>query len=118
MCHLLPSIKCAEPNVPPTLLGNMNRHAPVATNFRETRLVAFTVEDFETRPPLCTPKSTEGPKAFSLLMLFNVNKTLVIDACCGEAHRYTTKQNNENLIARSTTVPTPVLDLSRSCFGH
>ena len=64
MCHLLLSIPCAEPYLPPTRLGNMNRLAPVATNLRETRLVMFTVEDINACRPLCTPNSstvTQGP---------------------------------------------------------
>ena len=135
MCYVLLSIKCAEPHLPLTPLGNMNRLAPVATNQRETRLVTFTVESFNACRPLCPTNSstvtqgpsgrqaetesgqpskhpyghwhvekkqaclcswscnvhwTEGPKALSHVMLFNIKEAIVIDACCGETHRHTT----------------------------
>ena len=173
MCYVLLSIKCAEPRLTLTPLGNMNRLAPVATNQRETRLVTFTVESFNACRPLCPTNSstvtqgpsgrqaetesgqpskhpyghwhvekkqacpcfwscnvhwTEGPKALSHVMLFNIKEAIVIDACCGETHRHTTFTKNlecpttrcklNATLGRTTTVPTPVLGLSRCCLGR
>ena len=44
---------------------------------------------------------TEGPKVFSLVMLFKSKEELVIRACCGKTHRHTTIKKHENLITRS-----------------
>ena len=79
----------------------MKRRAPIATNRRETRLVPFPVEDLDSRPLLCTPNSTEGLKASSHVMPFNIRGELVIRAWCGEIHRHTTITKKQ-LITRST----------------
>ena len=66
--------------------------------------------------------------ASSLVMLFNRKEAIVIRATCGKTHRHTTlRKKHENpvtrcklsgTLGRTTSVTTPVLGLSRSCFGR